>query len=120
MRFKWWAHLGAWSIIGVTSAAGGQTGASASVTAQGFCITRIEMRCQEVVLPGGSVSYERLPKAGDGARIIYFYSDQQPGSKLVLVHLLEAEDKDRDVKITQTEPSDSRLSSALKAIAKKR
>jgi hypothetical protein len=71
----------------------------AAVTVQGFCIAKTGTRCEEVALPGSTVAYDRLPKRADGARVVYFYSDQRAESKTILLHALEAEDMDAGVRL---------------------
>ena len=76
-----------------------QAGAATTVMRQGFCLARSESGCAEVVLPGTSVDYRRLPKDQTGAPVILYFSAQQAKAGSVFAHVLEAEDADPAVEL---------------------
>ena len=92
------------------------------VTIQGFCVVKTQMKCEEVALPGSTISYSVLPKLPDGKRVIYFYSDQRSDANTVLMHVLEAEDFDEGTQLDvpkALERQSATLKPAMEAVAKK-
>jgi len=88
--------LGATAIAVV--AAGAAAEASVTITHQGFCINRDEMRCNEVALPGTMVAYDRLQQGGD-KRVVNYFADMEVESEQTLVVVLESEDLDGGLEI---------------------
>ncbi len=94
----------------------------AKVTVQGFCVVKTQMKCEEVALPGSTVSYNSLPKGPDGKRMIYFYSDVRDGANAVMMHVLEAEDFDAGTKYDVPKSLAAKtatLKPAMEAVAQK-
>jgi hypothetical protein len=96
--------------------------ADVTVLRQGFCVTKSDSGCGEVILPGTMIDFARLPKGPDGKPVIYFYSVQKTTGKATFVQIVQSDEAENNVDYQPlagggAQPAD--LKPALKALIKK-